>query len=471
MNIDSNGKDMNLEFNKNITIIGNRTLWRPMKLVQGYLLIVFILFAFGPWPWPIIDKMLVNIYIISAQLLLIFGYSLSIKNKDAILIANSFENDTRKETDINKIIRIILIISVILFIPTYMARVGINSFNLGMFAEAFVDGLLDPGKQYYYKLSIQSQMPTNIILLLVIAITSPFCWLLVPLTIVYWDKVKFKYKLGAMIIFLLDIISWISIGTNKGVFDNVFIISFSLLIKVCLENKTIKISISAVKSKLKLIIFLTGSISAAIIYLINSIKSRLGRLNYYYKAADIYVNKDSLIMQIIPDFLNDIVIVVTSYTTQGYYGLSLAMREDFTPTFGFGSSWFLLNLHEKITGDTALRLYTYPFKLIKYGWDPYINWHSIYAWLASDFSFVGTLLLMVLIGYLFGEVWKSILFKQNVFAMGLFVLLMIMFMYFPANNQIFAYTHTFSAFWGLFAFWMFTYKIKQYKWGRYHGNR
>jgi|GEM_PF-828342 len=436
------------------------TLWIPMKLVQIYLIIVFILFVFGPWPWPIGDKIIVNLYLICSQMLLLFGYYLSMKSRDIVIVRNRNIPKGKKTRDINKTIKFLLIISLFLFIPTYMSRVGISSFSIKAFVDAFISGLLNPGDQYHYKLSIQNQGSTNAVILILTAITSPLRWLLFPLTIVFWDKIKLKLKISAVVLMILEIISWVSIGTNKGIFDNVFIIAFSLLIKISISEKKYNNLLGRSKSKIKLILFSLASLSAALFYFLSAIKSRMGRVNYFNKAANIYVNEESLILKLFPDFLSDIVIVISSYTTQGYYGLSLAMQEKFTSTFGFGNSWFLLSLYENITGDGGLKLNSYPFKIIKYGWDPYINWHSIYSWLASDFSFIGTLLLMIIIGYVFGEVWKSVLYKENIYAIGIFVLMMIMFMYFPANNQVFSFIHTFTAFWGLFTLWIFTCKIK-----------
>lgn len=449
-------KKINVETHENI--VTKKILWSPMLIIQGYLSIVLFLFLFGPWPWPTNNKLLVSIYLITAQLLVVVGFYFSLKKKYIPSMKNKLR--FKKKLNINKIIKILLFISIILFIPTYLSRVGINSFNIGMFFDSFINGLMDPGEQYHNKLGIQDQVSTNLFLLILTLIISPFSWLLFPLTIVYWKQINYKYKFGVIVLLLLDTISWISIGTNKGIFDNVFIVAFSLLIKMSLENKSTKKIMTISKSKSKMLIFSLLGLLGAITYFINAIISRLGRVNYYYRAADIYVNENSLVMQIIPDFFKDIIIVISSYTTQGYYALSLAMNETFTSTYGFGNSWFLLSIYEMLTGNSELELKTYPFKLMKYGWDPYINWHSIYTWLASDFSFIGTLFIMLIIGYFFGEVWKSVLFKHNIFAIGLFVLLMIMFMYFPANNQIFAFTQTFFSFWGLFFLWILTSKVK-----------
>ena len=152
--------------------------------------------------------------------------------------------------------------------------------------------------------------------------------------------------------------------------------------------------------------------------------------------------------------------MLSSYLNQGYYGLSLALEQSFTPTWGIGNSWFTLSIYERLTGDYFLRGRTYPFKLESLGWDPYVNWHSMYTWLASDFSFLGTLLVVLLLAWLLASVWKSLLINHNIFALGLFILLMIMFMYLPANNQIFAFADTYITFWIFLIGWIFTEKIR-----------
>lgn len=438
----------------------DKALWTPIKIVQTYLALILILFIFGPWPWPMDNKLLVYFYLFVAQLLLFFGYFLSVRRKKiTIYVAQSRFFKISSYNNL-KLIKFLLILSFIIFIPSYMARAGLNSFSITGFYDAFVKGLLNPGAQYYDKLNLSNQASSNYLLLILSALTSPFRWLFIPLCIVNWGSLPRRYKVSSMMFILLDTISWISIGTNKGIFDNVFIIAFSLLIKIYISNRETRGIKHNKKSKVAIFLFSLSILSLAITYMTKAIISRLGVLNYYSRGANIYVNFDSPIMSIIPGFLKDTLVIMAGYTTQGYYGLSLAMKEPFTTTYGLGNSWFLMSIIEKITGYSTIAENTYPFKIAGYGWDPYVNWHSIYTWLASDFSFLGTLLIIIIIGYWFGEVWKSVLFQRNIYAIGLFILFMIMFMYFPANNQVFAFINTFSAFWGLFILWFFSAKVR-----------
>lgn len=452
--------DKKITHNQTSNINVDKALWTPMKIVQIYLTLIFILFIFGPWPWPMDNKLLVYSYLFMAQILLLFGYFLSVRRKKITIYVTQSRFLKISSYNNLKLIKFLLILSFIIFIPSYMARAGLSSFSITGFYDAFVNGLLNPGAQYYDKLNLSNQASSNYLLLILSTLTSPFRWLFIPLCIVNWKILPRRYKFSSMIFILLDTVSWISIGTNKGIFDNVFIVGFSLLIKVYMNNKETRELKQNKKSKAAILLFSLSILSLAITYMTKAITSRLGVLNYYSRGASVYVDFDSPIMSIIPDFLKDTLVIMAGYTTQGYYGLSLAMKEPFTTTYGIGNSWFLMSIIEKITGNATIAENTYPFKIAGYGWDPYVNWHSVYTWLASDFSFFGTLLIMIIIGYWFGEVWKSVLFQRNIYAIGLFILFMIMFMYFPANNQVFAFINTYTAFWGLFILWLFSAKVR-----------
>lgn len=462
----------NITNNRNKVTINksNKKLWAPMIIIQGYLFIIFLLFVFGPWPWPVQNRTVVYSFIILYQIMLLFGFYLSVRSPIIKVYTHRGKLVRGPDTKNNKFITFLIVLSLSLFIPIYMDRLGVSSFTFNQFLNNFINGLVDPGTQYYNKLNNYATGSSNMLILFVIAITSPLRWLLIPLSIIKWSEIKLICKLGVIIYLILDILSWISIGTNKGIFDNVFILGLSLYIKLLMKNNEenkLWITKKSKRQKVVLVAFVFIMLSLAITYMTKAIASRVGNFNDYNFFEGISVDIDSPIMVITPSFLKDTVIILSSYVTQGYYGMSLAMNEAFSTTYGLGNSFFLLNIYERLTGDETLIQNTYPFKIIKYGWDPYINWHSVYTWIASDFSFYGVILIMFLLGYFFGEIWKSVLIQKNIYAVGLFILYMIMFIYIPANNQIFAFINTFTAFWGLFALWFFSSKFKILSGGSY----
>ena len=66
-----------------------------------------------------------------------------------------------------------------------------------------------------------------------------------------------------------------------------------------------------------------------------------------------------------------------------------------------------------------------------------MQWSTFYTWVASDISFIGVLILMFIIGYLLARTWKRAKDKNDYISLVVFVQLMLLCFYLPANNQLF----------------------------------
>jgi hypothetical protein len=71
------------------------------------------------------------------------------------------------------------------------------------------------------------------------------------------------------------------------------------------------------------------------------------------------------------------------------------------------------------------------------GWGMLTSWHTIYLWLSSDVGFIGAIVLLGLLSYLFGLVWADAIFHGLHWAIILAYMMILLFIYIPANNQIF----------------------------------
>jgi hypothetical protein len=67
----------------------------------------------------------------------------------------------------------------------------------------------------------------------------------------------------------------------------------------------------------------------------------------------------------------------------------------------------------------------------------YSLWHSIYVWLMSDFCYLGTLRCVMVFGYSLAIFWIESMFRPSMFGLVGLYLLTVLFLYIPANNQIF----------------------------------
>lgn len=409
----------------------------------------------GPWPWPVRDKATLYTFLLVAQTCLLLGYAWAVRSPKILRI--KYRGTRLRLIDPRSLgfVRLLMVVSFgVLLLNIWSGSTATDGLT-GMVRQVLA-GLQNPGERYHEKLLNYASTESNLLLLLAGAVAAPLKWLFVPLAVWHWNGSKWWDKLGVTTYLLMDTARWVAIGTNKGVFDNVIVVIASLLISLYGRRRNVRRTPRLIGRWMIFGVLAVSLVALAITFMTHAITSRLGTVRYDNTSLGIQVNVDSPIMRLVPRPYHGAMVIVSSYLTQGYYGLSLALNEDFTPTYGFGNSFLLHRVYEMLTGDTDLIQQAYPFKLVSYGWDPYINWHSLYTWLASDFSFTGTLFVMLILGFGFGAVWKSIIVEHNVYAMGLFTLYMLLFVYVPANNQVFAFIETFSAFWGLLILWLFS---------------
>ena len=67
------------------------------------------------------------------------------------------------------------------------------------------------------------------------------------------------------------------------------------------------------------------------------------------------------------------------------------------------------------------------------------QWHTIYPWIASDITFPGAIIFIGIVGFIFSRAWLAAVTLRNIFAVGVFCHLLILFFYVPLNNTLFMY--------------------------------
>jgi len=153
------------------------------------------------------------------------------------------------------------------------------------------------------------------------------------------------------------------------------------------------------------------------------------------------VREDSLFLDVVPPSVQSEALILSSYLTHGYRGLSLAMDEDYTPTWGLGFSEFLRHNVLRAVGQSEreeqVEARTYVGKLIDQGWPDGMVWSTFFVHPASDIGFPGVIVLMALIGFALGLSWRDTLERGDPLAAGVFFHLCILVFYLPANNQLF----------------------------------
>ena len=147
----------------------------------------------------------------------------------------------------------------------------------------------------------------------------------------------------------------------------------------------------------------------------------------------------SLFYSVVPAAAQPTGVMFTSYLTQGYKGLSLAMDSPWRPTYGLGFSTFIRHNASRVLGldESRVEARTYEGQISAQGWTAGQQWSTFFVHPASDLSFVGVIPLMVLLGFGFGAAWRDTCVRKDPFACVVFFYLGIEVLYLSANNQLY----------------------------------
>lgn len=410
----------------------------PLRLILGFLIFTEILFFIGPLDYSVPSRNSLFIYLAIVNIACYCGYRHGVKTYKFPKSINTNKNH-------NKFISYCIIISFILLPFRIISLWGIHSISPTEIINHIQNAIQNPGDVYSDKLDLISGFPTYLCIIM-----SPVIYITTALCIFYYSKLQKTWKILALLLILWEYLLPIGQGVRKGILDISMIVFFIYIAKrphILLDVKLMR------KYVLFILIFCTIFIS----YFIYSNLSRYGIDDAAVLIEGGTFNiKDSYLYNTNPIVLS-VICSIESYLCQGYYALGNALYSDFTCTFGFGSSWFGINFMNRLGID--LLPYTYIGELEKIGIDPTINWHSIYTWLASDFTFVGVPIFIYIMGYLFSVSWLDTLIERTKYAPAMFILFTIMFFYSFANNQVFSLS--FIAFVVISILWLRTrYSLK-----------
>lgn len=400
-----------------------------LKIYIIFTLFTLLLLDFGPVSYPLISSIKLHIYMILYILSFSLGY-LFYKNK---IISNKTIDSNRanniisfNDNKINKLLRFGIYFNFLLFLIMTMNTT--NSSSISTLISKTVAGLTNPANSYYEKVA-NGQSISNYLSLLFIFI-YPYMLLILTLSIYRYKSMKLHLKIITILTTIIELSKWISLGTNKGIFD-ILILIISVLIIKKMENtydeKKNKIRRTKMSLKTKIMIIVLGLCSFLV-------------FNHFISNR-MYDTSNTSVESIINGYK-----YFSNYLCNGYKGLDYSLSLNWEPTYGVGHSMFLVNQLDKHMG-TNLNSLTYQKRAETYGWSSTIKWHTAYSWFANDISFVGVILLMFLFGAFCANLIYSIIIFHDYYSMVLFYLMMMFIFYASANNQVFSFVNTMVSFW------------------------
>ena len=405
----------------------------PLKVLLAFNIFTLIVFEFGSIDWQLsgFSHFLLILYLGTNLCALYLGYKRALKNyKIKKLYGNIFDNNRKK-------IYFIIFVAILWMLPLMTLRLGLTVVNPTDIANKLVEGLINPTKGYFEKFeAIKMTSKENRTLLRAVNFFfTPVMYAFFIWGFLYFKRLKF-WRFFVLILFVLEILSWIAIGTNKGVVDLAFIMFFLFYY---LKPEFFKI-------ELKKLILGVAILSTIFLYFLNNTSTRhIGdKSTSYLSDLDLTILdnpiKDDGLYKDISIETKFSSVMLAAYLAQGYYCLALSFEAPTTWTYGLGNSWFGVEVYRTLTGGDLIRQTYLGYLSDTYNIDPEIYWHTIYLWLANDFTFYGVPFIVFAIGYGLGLSWMDMIYKRTVYAAPAFCLFALMVFYFYANNQIISFS-------------------------------
>lgn len=422
-------------------------LYLPCILSVGYLLLTLLLYAFGPFAWetkePVFFYVMIFLYITAFAL----GYYLGISINKPVTRPKSNYLSKR----ILRILPLLMMVNIVFIILNIFRDYGYSSLDFVSLSSDLISGLSNLGDSYNaFQEKLTSLSGQNVIggrLMTVANLVWDFVkYPIILLGLIYFQKLKLSGKILAVASCVLEVMFYVSIGTNIGVFRIALAVVIIFLL-VRRNTDADKSSEDADKDKHRALMLVLVAVAIILCFFVLTMVGRGGILNWdtpYYNVGGVGLNRDSIFFAILPEGLYIPFISLCRYLTSGYYGLSLCMSLPWIPTFGLGSSYGIIKLLDD--HGTNINHSTYQYRAQQYNWDENEQWHSMFSWLANDVSFVGVAFFMLLVGICFAKSFRDSIETNNPFAIMLVFYFTLMMFFAPCNNQIFQSTGTLFSF-------------------------
>lgn len=444
-------------------MLSSRNLYRPIKLIIAFNLFTLFLFVFGAWEYNIDNLGAVIAVVITSNIGLYFGY---------LLAGKAFQNSAEDYliiTDDDEIIDMLnswTIIGAVIALPDmlYYSRMWTMSFK--QIVERLIIGFTQSNLNYSLSLGYQdSGTIVERIVVLVDVLLYFFKFAVLPLSIILWKKISSKQKILCIYITVLDVIKWLLKGMNKGLFDIAIVFVTAMLIYYAILGDgtgLLNRLFSVGKKERKYVILIVAILimMAAVLMFISNGKARTSEstTSYYSTSMGLSADRDNVLLRLIPSGLHGAALSLDMYLTNGYQGLSYALRLPFKWCYGIGNNQFLISNFRDVLGiDVSEMSYLHRIEM-SFPWLEAHNWHSLYTWLANDVSFIFVPVVFFVYGFILCKAWIDSVEKHNPYAIIIVCFSFIRFAYTSANNQVMSSSFSFIAWYFALFMWVLSNK-------------
>jgi hypothetical protein len=431
-------------------MLGFLGLWVPILVLESYLAFTVFLYFFGPVEWniPSTTKLLSFLAVNYGGLYL--GYLVGVRRD-----LRSLQVQPSRYTGVLRVNPLLLRLITVSMLFTIFSTLGRLFAIRGGFSEVIAT-LSSPGEAYI-QAQLIAQMDRDGVampiqqhawIFRVSTLFAVLSGLYFPLSVACWRwlprslRLLFWAALGSSLIYA------VGIGAQSGVGFLLFSVLPVLVYKIFVERKALRISLAPVlsvsrpRSKAKLVA--TGV--ASVLMLAATVA--FFQLDRAESSGHELTSGDALVGQFgtstsrgFPLFedgrLGFGIVMASKYVSHGYTGLALAMEIPFEWTYGIGwSKGLQVMVRDYLGGPDVFQKSYLVRNEATNDWPALFWWSTIFPWIASDTTFFGTVLVMLLVGFGIGRLWTDIIVSGDPLGFALLGQLFVLVFMFPANNAL-----------------------------------
>ena len=390
---------------------------KPQKIFNIWILGTLFLFYYGPLDYKC-NKILAVAYMLLFIIYANFFYYLGTH----VRIKNPYPRKTIKHRT-EWIIRVTLYYSFFITVGCFLEasmKYGFSGFSIAKTISTMAN-TYSFQEDYVFMISVWILSYTKWIRVVGLVLGS-----------LYWKKRnKMQKALYVGTCFIIVMYNTLFLGSQKELIDLAIYVCIPILIRWAKQDKHFKLW--------QVLIIIVG-FCAACIFLGSVINSRHQLwIKLYNSNASTGADYSNWIYKLLPNSIADSITYLLSYLTQGYRGLALCLTLPFKWAYGMGSSFKLMtDVSRWFSIPLSMLEVSYPVRMeAAYNVGAYACWHTIFPWIASDFTFFGAIIVVSIFIYYWAKSWKEFLLHGSWISAVMFTQLTIFVLYIPCNNQLF----------------------------------
>jgi len=431
-----------------LTFLGR---WAPILVLESYLAFTVFLYFFGPVQWDIPHPSKLLLFLVVNYAGVYVGYYLGVQRGVGALRAGQWTrgvglvrmrpyllhliNFSMAFAIVSMMSRLFVVRGGVAEVISTITSPGEAYIQAQLIAQMDRDGLAMPIQQYSWIFRIST-------------VLAVFNGLYLPLAVACWRWLPRYSKLVFWLTVCCSLVYAIGLGAQSGIGFMLFSIFPVILFKVFAERKPIRVlqgpqlTVRRPRSTGRLILITSLSVMLLFATVAFFQVDRAETSGANLSSGDALVGSfGTPVTRGFPLFedgrLGFGVVMACKYVSHGYTGLALAMELPFEWTYGLGWSKGLQVMVRDYFGGPDLfdRSYLVRNEEIN-DWPALWWWSTIFPWIASDTTFFGTVLVMLLVGFGLGRLWTDIIVSGDPLGFALLGQLFVLVFMFPANNAL-----------------------------------